>query len=351
MSDADPAVRIASRLATELLAPDATTVDRCGIPPSHIEAIKASGLLGMAVPVEYGGLGTSGRAQRRVGEILAGADCSTYFVQAQHHPPTAMLARADQPARTLLPQLADGTLMGGVAFSHLRAYPRRPVTATAVPGGWRLDGHAPWLSGWGLNDVVMIGGITADDECIFGYVPAREQPGLTASTPLELAALQATATVAITLEGLHIPEDMVAVRLPFAVWSALDRRTTVNVNPAVFGLIAAVTDRLLEAEDRGSAAAGAALAEQAQAAQERCYRLIDDVDPAEAIGERLGAKTAATELMLRASATLVAAGGGRAMGTGNSAQRLAREALFLVVQAQTTEVRIDLVATLAGLPR
>jgi hypothetical protein len=55
--------------------------------------------------------------------------------------------------------------------------------------------------------------------------------------------------------------------------------------------------------------------------------------------ERLALKTKAFDLMRTATTAAVVAGGGRALDLDNRAQRLAREALFLLVQGQTAEVR------------
>src|SRR4030095_11315704 len=98
----------------------------------------------------------------------------------------AVVGRGRRPARRAA--LASGRALAGVAFAHLRRMPDRPVTATRVPGGWRIDGHAPCATGWGLTDVAMIGAITDADEVLFAAVPARQAPGLTAGPELRLAA-------------------------------------------------------------------------------------------------------------------------------------------------------------------
>jgi transcriptional regulator of acetoin/glycerol metabolism len=47
----------------------------------------------------------------------------------------------------------------------------------------------------------------------------------------------------------------------------------------------------------------------------------------------------ASELALRAATTLVVSGGGRAIALDHQAQRLAREALFLLVFGQTATIK------------
>lgn len=71
----------------------------------------------------------------------------------------------------------------------------------------------------------------------------------------------------------------------------------------------------------------------------RAYELADHPVPSERIEERLTAKTLAYDLMRAATTAAVVAGGGRAMGLGSAAQRLAREGMFLLIQGQTAAVR------------
>lgn len=74
-------------------------MDQEGVPVSHIEAVKRSGLLGLTAPAAYGGSAAPPTVVREVSEILAGACGSTWFVQSQHHTPVQVLARGEAAAR------------------------------------------------------------------------------------------------------------------------------------------------------------------------------------------------------------------------------------------------------------
>jgi alkylation response protein AidB-like acyl-CoA dehydrogenase len=115
----------------------------------------------VGAPKEYGGAGAPYPGARATAELLAGACCSTWFAQTQHHTPVRMLARAEagRPARDrLLPAPATGRSLAGIALAHVRAFPRVPVRATAERGGRCFDGTVPWYTGWGLNDVMLLAG-------------------------------------------------------------------------------------------------------------------------------------------------------------------------------------------------
>ncbi|MEV6836616.1 acyl-CoA dehydrogenase family protein [Streptomyces sp. NPDC051133] len=330
---AHPLVVRARRLATDLLAPQAEWVDQEGVPGSHIAAVKRSGLLGVVAPVAYGGSGAPPAVLRETAEILAGACCATWFVQTQHHTPVQTLAQSELPVRErLLGPMSRGELLSGVAYAHLRAYPRVPVRVHRQGDGWRFDGTVPWYTGWGLNDVMLLAGMTAAGEVLFAFTEAREQPGLRASAPMRLAALTAACTVSLELDGLWLPEEAVALRAPYETWAPGDRARTLNAPPAVFGLAEAALSLL---DERTAEPLRSRLAD----VRRRAYALADHPVPQERAGERLAVRAEAYEALRTATTAAVVAGGGRSMALTSRAQRLAREGLFLLVQGQTAESR------------
>ncbi|NEA98354.1 acyl-CoA dehydrogenase family protein [Streptomyces sp. SID13726] len=332
-----PLLATARALADDLLAPHAARTDQEGVPVGHLDAIRGSGLLGVSAPQAYGGAGAPDSVAREVQEILAGACCSTWFVQTQHHTPVRMLAKSDLPVRErLLGPLATGELLAGIAFAHVRAFPRVPVRATAARDGWRFDGRVPWYTGWGLNDVMLLAGVTEADEVVFAFTEAREQPGLRPSEPMRLAALTAARTVSLELDGLWLPEESVVLRTPQEKFALVDRPRNTNASPAVFGVAYAALKVL---EDSGEPGTAAVLRDRVDEVRRQVYDLADHPVPHERIAERLALKTRSYDVMRAAATAAVVAGGGRAMGLDGTAQRLFREGMFLLVQGQTNEVR------------
>ena len=307
-----------------------------------------AGLLGMAAPADVGGGGASAGVVREVTELLAGADAATWFVQAQHQGVVRMLAGNSSgamkgPAATrYLPRLLTGELVAGFAFSHLRRFPERPVTAQRVAAGWRLDGVAPWYTGWGRNDVAFVAGITDGGDVVFGAVPAIEGAGLTMKTRLRTAALDAACTVVLALDGVIIADDDVALQQPHADWLAGDAGAA-DANPGIFGVAASAVRLLHEAgvvrTERATIEAAAVFGARLADVRSQCYALADSVPLGEAIDERLALRAVALELLIAATSALVAANSGPAMAVSSPAQRKAREALFLLVQAQTAPAR------------
>ncbi len=178
----------------------------------------------------------------------------------------------------------------------------------------RFDGTVPWYTGWGLNDVMLLAGVTEADEVVFAFADAREQPGLRPSPPLRLAALTAARTVSLELDGLRVPAENVVRRTPRAEFARVDVPRSTNASPAVFGVARAALDLLGDTPDeRGAAESLRAGLDEVRA---RAYALADHPVAHEHVEERLALRTRAYDLMRAATtAAVVAGGGGRRAST------------------------------------
>ena len=108
-------------------------------------------------PTSPAGSGADHVAARPIVEAVAGGCGATAFVWAQHHGAVRRCAGGDGPARDVwLPRLCDGSVLAGIGFAYLRRPGPAAVRATADGEGWRFDGEAPWITGWGLADVFVI---------------------------------------------------------------------------------------------------------------------------------------------------------------------------------------------------
>ena len=330
-----------------MLAPAAEAIDRAAVvPQSHLEALAGAGLMGLYRPPA-----APAAVVRDIYEVLAGACGVTFFVWVQHHAPVRMLAAsANEGLRARhLDDLCAGRVLGGVAFAYLRRPGPPAVVATAVAGGYRIDGEAPWVTSWGLAGVYAVAA-RMGEQVVFFLVEAdtspmppggclhdrRPAPALRASPPLPLAAMNASATVRLAFDGLFVPEDDILSVVPFEQWQADDRLATAKPNPAAFGIAATCVgmlgDTRLEAE--------------LDECRRRSYALADAGEPD--LDALVEARARSLELAVRAATALVVATGGRAMSADHPAQRLLREAAFFTIQAQTPALRR---ATLAQLER
>jgi hypothetical protein len=337
-----PLVVEAERLARTLLAPAAANVDATAVPLSNLRALAEIGLLGINGPPELGG--SPPPIFRAVSEILAGADGSTWLVQSQHQIVVQLLSQSSSPARNhFMPRLQKGELLSGLAYAHLRREAERPVRVSRMEGGWRFDGMVPWYTGWGLMDIMLLAGVTDENEVVSGFVPSLSSLHLQASEPLRLGAMQGSRTVQLTINGLEMPDENEVSRIPYEDWKAADRLTAPNTNPACFGIAQEAIKLLRILGDSNDIPAATTcsdrLSQRLTELRKECYRLLDEVPPAEALPERLALKGKTLRLVVEATGALVAASGGRGMIATSTPQRLAREAMFLLVFQQNSEVR------------
>lgn len=342
-----PVVLRAQELAAGL-AVDAERVDVEGVTRARVQPLLDAGLLGLGTAVEAGGGGAPPTVVRAVTESLAGACGATWFVVAQHTFPLAAVLSGDEGLRArVLPGLVAGEVLAGVAVSHLRRPGRPAVTARPDGGGWVVDGTVGWMTAWGIADVMLLGAVTPDDRVLMALVPAREADGLVAAPLMSLAAMEGAATTQLELDGYRVPDDTEVATPERGLWLAVDAAKTANVTPAVFGLLRSICARLALWGERQPGIVGGsggtdlalALATEGAAVRAEAYRLMDEVPTPDAVEERLALRAHALELTTRAACALVAAGAGASMARTHPHQRMAREALFHLIQAQTAPSR------------
>ena len=328
------------RVCRDVIAPVALDVDQDVVPRSHLDALASTGLFAGAVGE------VSAADVRTSAERLAGTCLSTWFVVAQHQTPLRLVRAAPPHLRDpLVGMLESGSTIGGVAFSHLRRWPQRPVDVERVAGGWHFSGTAPWYTGWGINDVAVIAGATADGEVVHALVPAEASAALRPGPPVPTVALGAARTVPLHLDDLVIPDSGVLAVEHIEEWTRADERTTANVTPAVLGVAQAAIDRLRDCYEPSAQVAGRRLGTKLARIRLEAYALIDDVDPHDRITRRLQLRAQALRLCVDATTALVVSRAGRAMMRSDDAQMLARWALFLTVQAQTHQLRSTLLSS------
>lgn len=348
----------ATEIAATVVAPRAAEADRAGVDRATLDLLAAAGLLGAPLDPPA--------AQRELGELLAGSDASTWFCWVQHQTPLRVLAAAspddDAPMAAelkaeLLPGLESGRILAAVAFAHLRRPGTPNPSATRVPGGWRIDGTLDWVTSWDIADVVLVlaQGTGADaGRIVAAYLPAGRGPAWPGVAPgpcLSLLAMSGTHTRPVSLTSVLVPHERVAAVLDREVWLRDDTARSAGASPAAFGVTRGAVAELAVIADRRADPAIAGLAAELAAETRRvrsaAYAAADEV-PADAdvIDRRLALRARALDLAGRATAAAVVAGAGAAMRRGSPAERRAREALFLQVQAQTAASRAASVALL-----
>ncbi len=304
----------ARAIADDVLFARALETDAADLlPVDLLDLLAEEGFYGMAAPRDVGGWELDRADANHVIEILAGGCLTTTFVWLQHHNALRGVAASRTPGLRdeWLAPLARGERRAGIAHVGERPGPPLLTAEPSASGGFVLDGTAPWVSGWGRIDVVSVAARRADD-VVRLLVDAVAGPTLEVE-PLRLVAANASGTVTLRFTGHAVPAERFVNVEPHTEVVAMDAAGLRPNGSLALGVASRALDLL------GPTALDAELAAARSG--------LDAAGP----GELPAARAVAAELAWRAAASLVVAQGARSIVTDHHAQRLAREALFLLV--------------------
>lgn len=311
----------ARELADEVLFPTANQIDALPVlPRERLDLLAELGWYGLSAP-------TSGIKMDDgwpMLEAFAGGCLTTTFVWMQHLGTPPACAYGPEHLRPWVEKLATGEVRSTVAFAGL--LPDPPLRARPDGDDWVIDGVAPWVSGWGLADVIHVAARAPDDDVVWLLVDTSAE-GLQA-TPLQRVAVNASATVTVRFDGVRVDGSRLTSRFPWAEWPARD----------AMGL-----------RTNGSLALGVAA---------RCCRLIGPSPLDDELESRRGAldtgtpetmpaaRAAAATFAVQAASALMAHNGSRSAVVGSHAERLLREAGLLLVFGSRPSIRRQLLSQL-----
>jgi alkylation response protein AidB-like acyl-CoA dehydrogenase len=336
----------ARHIASTVFAPNATRWDQSDSPPgSNIQHLVDAGLMGLSTPSEFGGMGAPRSVQRQYTETIAAACGVTNFVQGQHQSAATLIAGGenDRLKREILPKLATGEILCGVAFAHLRRPGPPTMRAVVINDGWVFDGTAPWFTGWGIFNHCVLGGTLPDGNLLYVVIPLDEHEHLCASEPMRLCAMNASATVSITCRELRVPRECYMKTISREQMARNDEAAILVALPQTFGVTSAsiaLLRKYLETR-HNKQIEDAALALDSELAELRTDAgKWFDLTATPAYKENaLRIRAWAIDLGVRAAHAAVIAGGGGTNNLNHPAQRLYREAMFYTLTAQTPDVQ------------
>lgn len=383
-----------SYLKTEV-APNAADID------ADPEALRTAlrglcerGLLALRRPLEYGGPGISEKAFRHFQESVARYSGSLAFLQTQHQSAGSMIAKSpnEHLKSEYLPRMADGDRLVGIGFSQLRRSGPPSVRAERVDGGYVINGHVPWVTGYSFYHEFLVGATLPDGQAVFGVVPfdnvdsvaeeelsdfveatpvtdqsaagffgasfsavessfrhgteGRESTSgrriIRFSEPMKLAAMESALTVSADLENWFLPDHLVCFIQPADWIKNNDMINIVLQGHFALGCARGSLDVLQEASEKKAlsflAEAFAALDRELEECRTATARGRLEEEGIATPEEKLRIRAWAIDLAVRCAHAAVAASSGAANSMSHPAQRLYREALVYTVSAQTPQI-------------
>jgi len=355
------------KLAKDLLAPGADDIDReRGFPRQNIQELGRSGLLGLVVPLEYGGAGAGIPEMARVLERVAQACASTAMVTLMHYCGTTVITAQGSATlkQSLLPAIAGGEHLTTLAFSEAGSggHFYMPVSEVRRNGhGLHLTADKTFVTGAGEADSYVVStrkpGASGPTDLDL-YLIAKGTKGFEVGKPFEGLGLAGNGSAPMKLEDVELEEEkrlgsegsgfqtMMEVVLPhFQVGVAA---VSLGIAAAAFQAASAhVVAR--KYEHAGGAALSAVPRVQfltaemvleirsARAYLSETIRRVGAVDP-EVMLDVLGVKARAAEAALAVASRAMTLGGGAAYGRRGGLERIFRDAQAASVMAPTTDV-------------
>jgi alkylation response protein AidB-like acyl-CoA dehydrogenase len=194
-----------------IAAKHAERVDADAVFPAEaVNALRASGLLGLVLPREIGGMGAGPVEFTEVVAELSASCGSTAMIYLMHVAAAVTVAAAPPPGQPdLLAGMASGTLLGTLAFSEKgsRSHFWAPVsTGTADGEGVVVKADKSWVTSAGHADVYIAstGSINGASGDVDLYAVPTDTPGLAVSGTFSGMGLRGNASAPMSID-LRIP--------------------------------------------------------------------------------------------------------------------------------------------------
>jgi acyl-CoA dehydrogenase/citronellyl-CoA dehydrogenase len=192
--------------------------EEAGRPPAALlKEMGSAGLLGLAVPEEYGGGGGDALAATILAEELtraSGGIAVTALVSGYMSTPHIARFGTEKQRAAYLPGLVAGDKIAAIAVtepgsgSNVAGITTR---ATRVDGGYQIDGAKMFITNAGLADVFVVAARTSPDghRGITTFIVDADNPGLSLGKPLRKMGWHASDTREVVFSGCRVSDDAV----------------------------------------------------------------------------------------------------------------------------------------------
>lgn len=218
-------------LLAEEFAERAASHDRNGsFPFENFDRLRATGLLTLTTPREFGGHGASLTEACGVIGGLARGDASTALVLTMQYVAHALLARSPQWPPHLRERVFRDAVEKGALMNHLRVEPELgtpargglPATVASLSNSsWRISGRKLYSTGIPILRWLVVWGRTDEAQPRVGmWLVPRDQPGISIIENWDHLGMRASASHEVVFDDVRVPLDhAVDIRHP-SEWPA-----------------------------------------------------------------------------------------------------------------------------------
>jgi alkylation response protein AidB-like acyl-CoA dehydrogenase len=287
------------------------------------------------VPREFGGDDLSPLDLHLRYEAIATASISTALVLSQRDSAAGLIdgAESESLKQELLPALAANEVFSTVGIAQLttsRQGGAPALIARRSEHGYMLDGIIPWATGASHCDFIVVGAVcegTPTSQILFAL--PTDLPGIVVDPPMQMVALSATHTSAIRCDNVPLASRWILTGPRDRVLGNRRKSLSIGQTFPAMGLCRAALNLMSEHESDRARQTHQKLDQQLGSLRGRVLRYCESAAPDPAEAPRLRGEC--NELAVRITHAAVALYKGTALLAGHPAQRLAREAMFLLV--------------------
>jgi alkylation response protein AidB-like acyl-CoA dehydrogenase len=304
-------------------------------PSLDLQALAACGALRWAVSRDHGGDDLPALDLHLKYEELARASLATALILTQRDSAVGLIDGATNgPNRSvMLNRFAKATYWVTVGIAQLttsRQGGPPALRAEEVDGGYRLNGVIPWCTGAQITPFIVAGAVLPDGKQIL-FILEQHAQGVTIEDAMDLVALRSTLTNSLKLKDVNLADPWV---LTGPVDKALAKRKKhLELGQAFLGtgLSAAALDLITDHRSDAARDAGKRFTDQLTALRDEMLALSQAGREPQAAEAAPRIRGAVNDLAIRVTHAAVALYKGTALLSTHPAQRLAREAMFLLV--------------------
>lgn len=315
-------------------------------PLPSMALLREIGAFRWSIPCEWGGEGITGRPLFDRHEEIARRCLTTAFILSQREASIRQLLKGPRPVvERFLPSALRGEAFSTVGLSHLttsRQHQAPVVTARKEPGGYRLAGEIPWVTGADQASFLTVGATLEDGSQMMLVLPA-DRAGVRAANPMPLAALRGSRTSSVVLDDVWVEEELVLSEPSPRVLGPIGGGGLETSNLGI-GLAHAAGAFIAEQADRRPALAP--VAEQIAQSLDLLRVRIARASDSPAADEVYAIRVEASRWALQATQVALLMAKGTGFLSPHPAQRWARQALFFLVWSCPGPVTDGLLASL-----
>ncbi|MGN6725761.1 MAG: acyl-CoA dehydrogenase family protein [Tepidisphaeraceae bacterium] len=334
--DVDPTLQ---PILTDIAA-RANPHDRTGAwPGDDLQQLAEIGAMRWAIPKAFGGDDLTPLQLQDRYELLAAASLATALIFTQRDAAVGFIeVSGNEPLKQeLLPALASHAKWTTIGISHLTTSTQAgSLQAIRTDTGLRLNGMIPWSTGADHADFIVAGARVQDGNPVIFVLPT-DRPGLRINAALPLATLSAAHTSSIECRDVQIESHLLLAGPSSDAMTARKRSVHVSQAFAALGLIRGALELLAQVKHGSASTALDSLTQQYRELRHSVHALNTRTDDHDLQSGPL-IRSELNNLALRATHAAVTVHKGSSLRLDHPAQRLAREALFLLVWSSPMSV-------------